>query len=92
MQSKGAKKTLRGGKLATQPTEQKRYEKDSPGAIDLNYFILVSGSQGNSKRAIIIECRLDKDLFKDRTLEEVREDPKINLIESSYEYSSTRRK
>jgi hypothetical protein len=41
MQSKGAKKTLRG-KLDKIATDQKRYEKDSPGAINLNYFVLVS--------------------------------------------------
>lgn len=85
MQSKGAKKTLRG-KLDKIVTDQKRYEKDSPGAINLNYFVLVSDNQGNSKRAIIVECRLDKKIFDQRTLEEVREDPKVNLTEASYEY------
>lgn len=85
MQSKGAKKTLRG-KLPNLPTEVKRYEKDSPGAIDLNYFIIVADSNGGSKRAVIIECRLDREIFRERTLEEVREDADVYLKEASYEY------
>ena len=34
----------------------------------------------------IIECRLDRDIFGERTLEEVRKDNSVKLKEDSYEY------
>jgi NAD(P)H-flavin reductase len=47
---------------------------------------LVADKDGATMRAIIIECRLDKEIFKNRTLEEVREDVSVYLKEASYEY------
>lgn len=85
MQSKGAKKSLRV-KLPSTTLEQRKYDKDSPGAMNMNYFIMVTNKEGEEKKAKIIECRLDRDVFGERTLEEVREDPLVQLRESSYEY------
>jgi hypothetical protein len=76
MQSKGAKKSLRV-KLPSTTLEQRKYDKDSPGAMNMNYFIMVTNKEGEEKKAKIIECRLDRDVFGERTLEEVREDPLV---------------
>jgi hypothetical protein len=85
MQSKGAKKSLKAT-LEPATTEKRKYEKDSPGALNINYFIMVSDKNGKEKKAKIIECRLDRQLYGDLTLEEAMKDPQINLKDSSYEY------
>jgi histone acetyltransferase HTATIP/histone acetyltransferase MYST1 len=84
MQSKGAKKTLKV-KIPNN-VERKKYDKDSPGALDLNFFISVLNKEGKWKKSKIIECRLDRAIFGDRRLEDVREDPDVKLKEDSYEY------
>lgn len=66
--------------------EQRKYERDSPGALSINYFIMVTKDSGEIKKAKIIECRLDRDLLGDISLEQAIADPGITLSESSYEY------
>ncbi len=84
MQSKGAKKSLRA-KIPNN-TDLRKYEKESPGALNLNYFIEVKNKEGVWKKSKIIECRLDRAIFGERMLEDVKEDPDVKLQEDSYEY------
>jgi histone acetyltransferase HTATIP/histone acetyltransferase MYST1 len=87
MQSKGAKKTLRAKLPASAAIiEQRKYEKDSPGALNINYFLTVTKDNGEIKKAKIVECRLDREIHGEISLELAVSDPSINLKESSYEY------
>jgi hypothetical protein len=84
MQSKGAKKSLKA-KIPNN-ADIKKYDKESPGALNLNYFIKVKNKEDQWKKSKIVECRLDRAIFGERRLEEVREDPDVKLQEDSYEY------
>lgn len=54
----------------------KKYTKESPGALNMNYYVLCKRKDGNFYKASIIECRLrNEDL-----------EGKNNLTEDSYDY------
>lgn len=81
MHSKGAKKSL---KVNSEPSQkEKKYEKESPGAHNPNYFIMAQNKDEEWVKAKIIECRLISE-----NIEEIGKKLKKSkkLDEHSYEY------
>ena len=56
MKSKGAKKNIKIGS----DIKQRKYSQNSPGALNLNYFIKVLDKNNEWKKSKIVECRLKK--------------------------------
>lgn len=80
MQSKGAKKSL---KVHEPNKKRRKYDKDSPGAHDPNFYIMACSKEGEWKKSKIIECRL-----KEKFREEYNKPNKKNrkLDQHCYDY------